>query len=254
MEDKHQSSVEDVLPREEWQANTPSNGKPAFGIKLVLWVLLVIFVFGMIMIPVVIREGKKMDMTQAMNNSRSIYGVMMDFESDFGRLPDDNSAAKNPELNDFRGNHSDDYLGQLIAGGYVRSEEIFFVKDVRYRNLKPDDVISPPSRIFENNECGFSYVMTEVNGKRFGLSTDDDGRLPILMAPLVNEWGSFEHKSYSGRGVYLRVDGSASNEKLDPSDHKIYVNGVTLLDSGRHTMWGNMKPVALLPEREPTNP
>ena len=249
MEDKHQSSVEEVLPREEWQANTPSNGKPAFGIKLVLWVLLVIFVFVMIMTPVVIRQRKKMDMSQAMSNSRSIYCVLMDFESDLGHFPDDCSAAKNPELNDFRGNHSDDYLGQLIAGGYVKSEEIFFVKDVRYRNLKPDDVISPPSRIFENNECGFSYVMTEVNGKRFGLSTDDDERLPILMAPLVNDRGSYEHKSFSNLGMYLRVDGSIRNEKLDPSDRKIHVKGGTLLDSGPHTMWGNKKPVALLPER-----
>jgi hypothetical protein len=72
-----------------------------------------------------------------------------------------------------------------------------------------------------------------------------------LAAPLVNEWGSFEKKSYKGKGVYLRVDGSARSERLRAADQKIELSPSrqTLFDSGPGTIWGNLKPVVLLPER-----
>lgn len=153
-------------------------------------------------------------------------------------------------LNGFTGSNSNDYLGQLIAGGYTKSEEIFYAMDKRYSRRIPDDVISPSSQILEKNECGFSYVMVEEKGKRRGLSTKDNGGIPILVAPLVNEWGSCEKSTYDNRGIYLRVDGSARSERLRSSDQKIQIGGgMTLFDKGTSTVWGSLNPVVLLPER-----
>ena len=209
--------------------------------------LLGILIVDALLNPRIWNCTKKMDMVQAISNSKQIYLVLMDFESDMGKFPDDETAAK-AELHAFRGPHSNDYLGQLIAGGYTKTEQIFYAYDKRYPR-KPDDLISPPEQILQKGECGFGYVMIEEKGKERGLSSKDNGGLPLVVAPIVNSLGVFETKSYAGRGVYLRVDGSARNERLD-SNNKVRVGPLTLFDTGTGTVWGTeLKPVILLPER-----
>ena len=209
--------------------------------------LLGILIVDALLNPSIWNCTKKMDMVQAISNSKQIYLVLMDFESDMGKFPDDETAAK-AELHAFRGPHSNDYLGQLIAGGYTKTEQIFYAYDKRYPR-KPDDLISPPEQILQKGECGFGYVMIEEKGKERGLSSKDNGGLPLVVAPIVNSLGVFEMKSYAGRGVYLRVDGSARNERLD-SNNKVRVGPLTLFDTGTGTVWGaELKPVILLPER-----
>lgn len=186
----------------------------------------------------------------AISNAKQVYLVLMDFEADYGYFPDDHTALKDPAMFGFTGSFSNEYLGQLIAGGYTRSEEIFYALDKRHRARKPDDVIAPVSRILEKNECGFSYVMVEENGKRRGLTTKDNGGIPILAAPLVNQAGSFEKSSFDNQGVYIRVDGAARSERLRRSDQKIKLpGGMTLFDTGPASYWGSLKPVVMLPER-----
>ena len=219
-------------------------------IKCTFLFLLIVLILAMLFTPTVLKSAKKMDLTQAISNSKQIYLVLLDFESDMGSFPDDRTAAKDAVLSSFRGNYSNDYLGQLIAGGYTKSEEIFYALDKRYKNRRPDDYIDPSAEILKKNECGFSYVLVDDKGQRRGLSTTDNGGIPILLAPLLNEWGSIETTTFEGRGVYLRVDGSARSERLRPADQKIKLaGGVSLLESGPATVWGDLKPVVLLPER-----
>jgi len=218
-------------------------GKYLLAFALVIGVLL-----AFLMAPTILRSKKKMDMTQAISNSKQVYLCLIDFESDHGHFPDDRTAVADPRLHGFQGAASNRYLGQLIAGEYTKSEEIFYAFDARSGRKKPDDNIHPPSNILEKNECGFSYVMVEEKGRKRGLSTGDNGGLPMLAAVLVNPWGSFEKKSYQGRGIYLRVDGSARSERLHMGDQKIVIaGGGTLFDSTG--IWGAMKPMVLLPER-----
>jgi hypothetical protein len=223
-----------------------------FLIKCAIGLALFVLVIGILSQPVILKSVKKMDMTQAISNSKQIYLLMMDFESDCGFFPDDDTEADVEFLHGFRGQHSNDYLGQLIAGGYTKSEEIFYAFDKRY-SAKPDDVISPREKILQKGECGFGYVRAEekIKGKNLvrGLSTSDKGGLPILIAPIVDVDGRVEPRSYKERGVYLRVDGSARSERLD-SYNKIRVGPRTLFDTGEGTVWGTeLKPVILLPER-----
>ena len=210
--------------------------------------LLGILTVGALLSPMTCISRKKMHMTQAISNSKQIYFTLMDFESDMGKFPDDETAAK-AELHAFRGPHSNDFLGQLIAGGYTKTEEIFYAYDKRYPR-KPDDVISPREKILQKGECGFGYVMVEEKGKVRGFSCKDDGGLPLLVAPIVDASGVFEKKSLDGRGVYLRVDGSARNDRLQGGTAKLKVGPRTLFDTGAGTVWGTeLKPVILLPER-----
>jgi hypothetical protein len=236
--------------REEWEIASGKNRKPAFGIKHVLLFLLVLFVLFLSMIPVAIHKGRDMDLTHSISNGKYVYSVMMEFQADYGCLPDDATAAAAVEMRGFQGEYSNDYLGQLIAGDYTIAELVFYASDRRYKNKRVDNVIEPATRILEKNECGFSYVMVEDQGKRRGLRLTDRGDLPVLAAPLVNQWGSFEKKSYNGRGAFIRLDGSARVEPLRRSDQKVLTKeGGTLFDSGPGTSWNALKPVVLLPER-----
>jgi hypothetical protein len=255
MEERNVLGEQDAVAAAEEQEHLRRETNRKFLVKysfaLVFICVLLVFVLFML-VPPIKSSHKKMEMTQAISNSKQIYLLMMDFENDYGCFPDDETEANSEYLDAFRGPHSNDYLGQLIAGGYTKSEEIFYAFDKRY-SAKPDDVISPREKILQKGECGFGYVMVEekIEGKNLvrGLSTDDNGGLPILIAPIVDVDGRVEPLSYKERGVYLRVDGSARNERLN-SGNKIRVGPRTLLDTGAGTVWGtDLKPVILLPER-----
>lgn len=241
---------EDVMRHVEEQKCLRRETDRSFVYKCIAWLLIILFVCAVVSgINFTPRRPGRSEMMRSISNSKQVYLALMDFEADFGYFPDDASAASKPELNHFRGSHSNDYLGQLIADGYISHEDTFYAKDLRYPQ-KPDDVIAPSSRILEKNECGFSYVMVEDNGKIRGLNTKDNVGIPILVAPLVNQWGSCEESSYDNRGVYLRVDGSARSDRLRSSDQRIQIGGgMTLFDTGSGTVWGKLKPVLLLPER-----
>jgi len=243
---------EDVMRHVEEQEQERRETDRAFLRKCAIWFVVILFViFCFVMRPLILRSSKKAEDVRTLSNSKQIYLLLMDFESDFGQFPDDYTAESHRGSNRFHGSDSNDYLEQLFAEEYTTSEEIFYAYDKRYGSERADLVIAPPSCILEKNECGFSYVLVDENLHYRGLSTKYDGSLPILAAPLVNEWGSFEKKSYKGKGVYLRVDGSARSERLRAADQKIELSPSrqTLFDSGPGTIWGNLKPVVLLPER-----
>lgn len=233
-----------------WDMNLPQERKPMFRMKHVLWCVIFLGGAALIIVPLVKTQGRIADTTYSLSNGRAVHFCMMDFENDFGHFPDDRSAGSRAELQNFRGEFSNDYLGQLMAGGYLRCEEVFSVSAGAFPRQQPDEVISPPERILEKNECGFSYVMQDVRGQRHGLSSSDPGFLPLLVAPLVNRWGSFERSSFHHCGGVISIDGSGRAERLRDSDNKIVMkNGLTLFDAGPGSLWGEKNPVVLLPER-----
>jgi hypothetical protein len=165
---------------------------------------------------------------------------MMDFENDMASFPDDRTAREQPELANFTGTSSNRYLGQLIAGGYLKAESIFSIKPST--GTEADEVISPPSEILKKGENGWAYVMMTnglPNSSIRGLSTDDYGQLPLLVAPLQDATGTINPKPFSKRAIVLRIDGSSRTE--------IYNSGTTTpLDS---PSWNaSFRPVVKMPE------
>jgi hypothetical protein len=93
-------------------------------------------------------------------------------------------------------------------------------------------------------------VTGDGSGPR-GLSTSDNGGLPVICAP-VQSGGSdavFKPEPYDNRGVYLRVDGSARNERLNQTNNKVKVASKTLFDAGNGTVWDTtLTPQVVLPQ------
>ena len=190
--------------------------------------------------PYLIKQKKRMEMQQAQSCTKSIYLCMMDFENDMANFPDDRTAREQPELASFTGASSNRYLGQLIAGGYLKAEFIFSIKSSM--GTEADEVISPPSEILKKGENGWAYVL--VNDKieepiLRGLSTSDPGDLPLLISPLADHSGKINPKPFSKRAIVLRIDGSSRNAPYDSGN-------ISPLDS---PFWNEkFRPVVKMPE------
>jgi len=200
------------------------------------WGLVVFFVFILlaafvVMTPVVMKCSKKAAITTSLSNSKQIYLLLIEFDHDFGEFPSDKTALQDPDLKDYTGKYSNDYLGQFLAGGYVRSEEIFYAKGGSDTKNLPDNDFSTREKTLEAGECGFAYVK--------GLNaTDFHTYSPILMAPMYGDGYRFNPDVYEGKALVLQVDGRAKTLLIDKNHHVNIGKGKTLFEGGQGTVWG----------------
>jgi prepilin-type N-terminal cleavage/methylation domain-containing protein len=239
--------------------NMKKLSRKGFTLVELLVVIAIIVALAALATPAILKQRKKVDMTQAVSNSKQIYLLLMDFEGDFGSFPDATTAAASNNAQQFTGNFANNMLGQLIAEGYTTSEAIFYAKGGNPSgNAKPDDVINPVGQILRQGECGFSYTLvtggSSSNTGQRGLSTSDNGGIPILCAPIQTGGTNaiFKPAPYDNRGVYLRVDGSARQERINVQDNTIRIGGNrSLFQGGIGTVWGDTNPLTpsvLLPQ------
>ncbi len=165
--------------------------------------------------------------------------LLAEFDQDYGQFPGDSTAKKHVsagggrsvDLSPFKGKYSNDYLAQLIAGGYTASEEIFVAPWRKDPSRKADNVISPRSEILKAGECGFSYVKNQS-------SSDNSGR-PVLLAAMSGDGGQFDPRVYGGMAMVLRIDGSVRLLRPSKKDNRMKIKGgKTLFETGPDTVWG----------------
>ena len=206
-----------------------------FTLVELLVVIAIIAALAAMATPVIIKQKKKADSTTATNNARQIYLLLIEFDDDFGGFPSDESASSDADLSAYTGSNSNNYLGQLIAGGYVQSEDIFFAKGGSESNAKkkPDNVFNSQSETLEAGECGFSYVTDQ--------SISGNPGIPILMAPM-DSTTTFREDPYGGKAVVLRADGSILNLRLSNNQEAKLPSGDTLFDTGDDSVFGDETP------------
>lgn len=211
-------------------------GNPWVQFGLVAFLLGVVFVF---IAPMVLRTqgGRGHDITRATSNAKSLFYLFVEFDQDYGEFPGDGTAILNEgqysqtDLRGFKGEWSNDYLGQLIAGGYTNSEEIFYSELRGRRYKRPDNVIRPNDEILRAGECGFAYVKNQ--------STSDNSGRPLLVAPIAGQGVVFDPGPYDGKAVVLRIDGAVKQLLIDRETGKAKVGeGKTLFEGGAGSVWG----------------
>ena len=111
------------------------------------------------------QRRKRVALTQAISNAKQVFYLMIEFDQDFGEFPSDDTASSEPDLKGYVGKHSNDYLSQFIAGGFTRSEEIFYAAGGSKTKKKPDNDISTKAKTLEAGECGFAYVQRNVHSE-----------------------------------------------------------------------------------------
>ena len=235
---------------------TQPRGHPGFT-KMELAVLIVLLlVVAAISAPVVMkRGGRAPGRTEAINNIKQAGVMLIEFESDYGKFPDDETALEVKRITntDFTltGQYSNDYLRQMLPGGGGKSEKPFWCKTA-LSPKKADDNFSTPAKALEAGEVGFSYIMASPTK---GQKSSEEPNRPVLVTASYNfqpDW-TFDPEPFHGKAVVLRLDNSATAMQIRKDNKKVSTtSGKTLGDTGEKTPWGtNMTPVLRAPQPRP---
>lgn len=215
-----------------------------FTLVELLVVIVIIAALAGLTAPMVIRQRKKADQTEAVSNARQIGLALFEFETSYGSYPSggENGTGKEVTTNTgspltFGGGTANDYFRQLIAAEISQSEAMFYAKTAFSR--KPDNVFNTAQNALEAGEVGFGYIM---NGTTDAFSTAGNPARPIVVAPLLFPFqtGQFDLDLYDAKAVVLRIDNSVQSVPiLRQSKLAQLGGGKNLLQTGPDTVWGD---------------
>ena len=208
-----------------------------FTLVELLVVIVIIASLAGLTAPMVIRQRKKADQTEATSNARQIGLAMFEFETEYARFPDATSGLEvtaNTETTlSMTGTKSNDYFRQLMGAGYTQSETMFYAKVPKAK--KPDGNIATAAAL-AIGEVGFGYILQGTAG----LSTAGNPARPYVVTPMLGTSGdTFDRDPFDGKAVILRVDNSVNSSQILPATKKVNLSpGVDLLKTGDSTVWG----------------
>lgn len=177
--------------------------------------------------------------SEARNNARHLGTLLVLYEQDHGHLPS-SELATSPEARPQNREDSNYILGQLIRGGYTDSEEVFFA-NIKGRTKKADGITEPDAELLSRGECGFTYI-SFPKGLVTAENKDAKGKLPILVSPLFPNSELADREPFDGRAVYLRLDSSVQQKRINEEGHIMVNQNQHLFQTGPDTRWGDKRP------------
>ncbi|MGE9268293.1 MAG: type II secretion system protein [Verrucomicrobiales bacterium] len=231
------------------KTNTHAQARKGFTLVELLVVIAIIAALAGLATPVILKAQKAAAITEATNNARQIGTLLVLFDQDWGTFPSSDTATSINESTGETvpsGNDSNSYLAQLIVGGYTDSEEIFFAKGGVEGGQKPDGVVTA-GEVLDAKECGFAYVMLSGDEP---LSTSYNGNLPVVCAPVdADDPSRFNPSPYDNKAVYLRLDSSVQQKRINNQGEVVVGGGKKLFDTGSETAWDDLTPNVIAPKK-----
>ncbi len=221
-----------------------TNYKMRRGFTLVelLVVIVIIAALAGLTAPMVIRQRKKADQTEAVNNARQIGLALFEFETEYGSFPDDETGkvvATNTDTTAISGNDANSKFRQMIRAGIAQSETMFYAKSVYTK--KPDNAFETDDKALAAGEVGFG-IITNQDGT--GLSAAGNPARPICATPFTSSLsGDFDFDMYDGKAVVLKLDNSVTSLPIIKTSKAVKINGKLLTEDGSDSVWGADKPV-----------
>jgi prepilin-type N-terminal cleavage/methylation domain-containing protein len=210
-----------------------------FTLVELLVVIVIIAALAGLTAPMVIRQRKKADQTEAVSNARQIGLALFEFETAYSSFPDATTAVtvtENTQTPLTLGSaNANDFFRQLIAAEICQSEAMFYAKTAFTK--KPDNVYNTTEKALAGGECGFGYIMND----QVAFSTAGNPARPIVVAPLLYPFqsGQFDIDFYDLKAVVLRIDNSVQSiPVLRTSKLAQLGGGKNLLTTGEDTVWG----------------
>ncbi len=225
-----------------------TNYNPRRGFTLVelLVVIVIIAALAGLTAPMVIRQRKKADQTEAVNNARQIGFALLEFETEYTRFPDSTSGAEVTAATGVEvktGNTSNALFSQLFAAGMTQSEAMFYCKSAYTK--KPDGNITSATLTLDEGECGFGYL---TNGTS-GFSTSGNPGRPICAAPFTKVPGTtFDPDFFDGKAVILKIDNSVTSVPIDKVAKTVALNGANILATTAGSLFEGTTPGWALPD------
>jgi prepilin-type N-terminal cleavage/methylation domain-containing protein len=218
---------------------TNPRNRRGFTLVELLVVIVIIAALAGLTAPMVIRQRKKADQTEAVSNARQIGLALFEFETSYGSFPDSTTGPTVIENTGtqltFGGNTANDYFRQLIAAEISQSEGMFYAKTAFSK--KPDNVFNTTAKALTKGEVGFGYILNS----NAAFSTAGNPARPIVVAPLQFPFqsGQFDVDMYDAKAVVLRIDNSVTSiPVLKQTKLAQLGGGKTLLVTGDDTVWG----------------
>jgi hypothetical protein len=188
--------------------------------------------------PIVIRSYRNEDQTKAVNDFRKIGLALFEFETEYGKFPDETTIEAVRKQTGTRlalgTKTSNDYFRQLIAAGFA-SEDVFHSK-VPGRNRHEKRVAD--AQALEKGEVNISYLA--------GLFSSGNPSRPLLFLPLIPGTDRFDPKPFGGKAIILKIDNSVTSMNIAEDGH-VMLNGKNLLDP-TNPIWGKEKWTLVWPE------
>ncbi|MEY3895840.1 MAG: hypothetical protein RLZZ214_1360 [Verrucomicrobiota bacterium] len=212
------------------------NTRRGFTLVELLVVIVIIAALAGLTAPMVIRQRKKADQTEAVNNARQVGMALFEFETEYGSFPDDATATAVKEATDTElvsGKTSNDRFRQLLRAGMTQSEAMFYAKTAYTK--KPDGITTTAAQALDAGECAFGILMDQDKG----LSAAGNPGRPIIGAPFkIAMDGTFDGDFYDGKAVILKLDNSVTSLPIVSTSGNVKINGKTITETGDDTVWG----------------
>lgn len=189
--------------------------------------------------PMIIKQRKKADQVEAVNNLKCIGLALLQFEEEYEKYPDDSTAvviAEHTNTDVETETSSNAYFRQLIRAGIMDTEVIFYACTPHSR--KPDNQIEG-SHALEPGECSFAYISN--------VESSSGTPRPLAMAPLVPGTSRFDPKPFDGKALILWTDGAVRMLSIDRRTGEALLDGTSLFDPA-NPVWGGSPPHVALPE------
>lgn len=222
-----------------------------FTLVELLVVIVIIAALAGLTAPMVIRQRKKADQTEAVSNARQVGLAMFEFETEYGSFPDSTlgvtiNTATGEERAPTTISTSNDAFKQLIAANIASSEQMFFCK-TSYSTVKPDNVYNTDIETLKKGDVGYGYIMG-AGSKAFS-AAGNSGRA-LIAAPLEytsSFSGKFDKDIYDSKAVILKMDNSVVSITINKNGDPI-LGSTPLLTGGTSSVWGaNETPVLINP-------
>jgi len=223
--------------------------RSGFTLVELLVVIVIIAALAGLTAPMVIKQRKKADQTEAVSNARQIGLALFEFETAYGSFPDattgDTVTQQTGTTLTFPGGTANDYFRQLIAAEIAQAESMFYAKTSFTK--KPDNVYNTTAKALGKGEVGFGYLLNTTNA----FSTAGNPSRPIVAAPLAYPFadGKFDPDMYDFKAVVLKIDNSVTSLQIRKTDSKVVLGTSDLITPGEETVWGkDARPTIANPE------
>jgi prepilin-type N-terminal cleavage/methylation domain-containing protein len=207
-----------------------------FTLVELLVVIVIIAALAGLTAPMVIRQRKKADQTEAVNNARQIGMALFEFENEYGTFPDEETSkavASATDTNAVGSKNANDNFRQLIRAGIAQAESMFYAKTAFTK--KPDGIMTSDQQALAAGEVGFGYLMN----KTAGFSAAGNPSRPIIAAPLkIALDGTFDSDFYDSKAVILKMDNSVTSLPIVSTTGNVKISGKTITETGEDTVWG----------------
>jgi prepilin-type N-terminal cleavage/methylation domain-containing protein len=221
-----------------------TNNKNNRGFTLVelLVVIVIIAALAALTAPMVIRQRKKADQTEAISNARQIGLAFIEFDNEYGSLPGTATLAllnTTATVKGTAGANSNGYFKMLMQADLTDSEAIFYAK--ARNTIKPDGNAASDAEALKAKEVGFGYIAIGTEG----LSSAGNPARPVILTPLTPGAATLDPGPFDKNLVILRMDNSVTAVKMvvaaGATVGTVSVGGVDLFTSA-NTVWDGATP------------